>query len=477
LRRDRIEPDRSKALNQKQSRIQRMAFKGYADPDYGAVLSPDDLPRKWYNIVPDLPEPLAPMLDPNTLEPLGPDKFERLFPKELVRQQFSEERWFDIPEEVWEAYRALPRPTPLVRAKRLEAFLRTPAKIFYKAEQFSPVGSMKPNTALPQSFYAKKQGLGLAVSETGAGQWGSALAMSCARWDLKALVYMVRVSAQQKPGRRILMETYGTQVVESPSNNTKIGRKMLAENPNHPGSLGIAISEAIETTLANENARYLLASAFNYALAHQTIIGLEAQKEFELLDLVPDVMCGCIGGGSNYSGFIYPFVREKLRGKIETEFVACEPTAVPSTTKGKFTYDYADTAEQTPLVKMYSVGHKFANPPIHAGGLRYHGKAPSLSLLIHKGVVGSVAFKQTKVFEAAKILAQTEGVITAPESAHGLRYAIDEAIRCRRSGERKVIAFNNCGHGLLDLSAYDEYNKGKLQDWEPTEIQLLEYVK
>ena len=252
---------------------------------------------------------------------------------------------------------------------------------------------------------------------------------------------------------------------------------MLAENPNHPGSLGIAISEAIEDTLAQQEARYLLASAFNYALAHQTIMGLEAQKQFELMDLVPDMMCGCIGGGSNYSGFIYPFVREKLRGRLETEFVACEPTAVPSTTRGKFTYDYADAAEHTPLVKMYSIGHSTPNPPIHAGGLRFHGKAPSLSLLIHLGVVKSVAFPQTKVFEAAKIFAQTEGVIAAPESAHGLRYAIDEAIRCRKTGEKKVIAFNNCGHGLLDLSAYDEYNKGKLVDWEPAEIQLFEYLK
>lgn len=448
----------------------------YADVNNMAQLDPDDLPRKWYNIVPDLPEKLAPMLDAHTLKPVSQKSFERLFPKESVRQQFSTERWFDIPKEVWDAYRRLPRPTPLMRARRLEEYLRTPAMIFYKAEQFNPVGSMKPNTALPQAFYAKKQGLKLAISETGAGQWGSALAMSCAMFRLKARVYMVRVSAQQKPGRKILMETYGTEVLESPSNNTATGRKLLAEDPNHPGSLGIAISEAIEDTLANEESRYLLASAFNYALAHQTIIGLEAQKQFELLDLEPDVMCGCIGGGSNFSGFIYPFVRERLRKKLDTEFVACEPTAVPSTTRGKFTYDYADTAEHTPLVKMYTVGHKFANPPIHAGGLRYHGKAPSLSLLIYKGVVRSVAFGQTTVFEAARIFAQTEGVISAPESAHGLRYVIDEAIRCRKTGEKKVIAFNNCGHGLLDLSAYDEFNKGTLADWEPTEINLTEYV-
>jgi tryptophan synthase beta chain len=451
--------------------------KSVSNRDYGVNLDPEELPRKWYNIVPDLPEKLAPMLNPHTHEPMGPKDFEALFPKELVKQQFSMESWFDIPEAVWDAYRRLPRPTPLVRAKRLEEFLRTPAKIYYKAEQFTPVGSMKPNSALPQAYYAKQQGLKLAISETGAGQWGSALAMSCSLFHLPARIYMVRVSSQQKPGRKILMETYGTRVYESPSNNTKIGRNLLAENPNHPGSLGIAISEAIEDTFATEGARYLLASAFNYALAHQTIIGLETQKEFELLDEVPDVMCGCIGGGSNYSGFIYPFLREKMRKKIDTEFMACEPSAVPSTTRGTFAYDYADTAEQTPLVKMYTVGHKFANPPIHAGGLRYHGKAPSLSLLIHEGIVHSISFTQTKVFEAAQIFARTEGVITAPESAHGLRYAIDEAIRCRENGEKKIIAFNNCGHGLLDLSAYDEYNKGKLVDWTPEQVEVPQYVK
>jgi tryptophan synthase beta chain len=451
-------------------------LKGFASKEYGAYLDPEEIPRKWYNIVPDLPEALAPMLNSHTHEPMGPKDFEPLFPKELVKQQFSSESWFDIPEAVLDAYRRLPRPTPLIRAKRLENFLRTPAKIYYKAEQFSPVGSMKPNSALPQAYYAKEQGLSLAVSETGAGQWGSALAMSCSWFDLPARIYMVRVSSQQKPGRKIMMNTYGAQVIESPSNNTKTGRKLLAENPNHPGSLGIAISEAIEDTLATENARYLLASAFNYALAHQTIIGLEVQKQFELLDETPDLMCGCIGGGSNYSGFIYPFVREKLRGRIETEFMACEPSAVPSTTRGTFAYDYADTAEHTPLVKMYTVGHAFANPPIHAGGLRYHGKAPSLSLLIHKGVVKSIAYPQTRVFEAAQIFARTEGIITAPESAHGLRYAIDEALRCKEKNESKIIAFNNCGHGLLDLSAYDEFNRGKLVDWAPEEIALTQYV-
>ena len=454
-----------------------MPSKSFVNKDYAVYLDPEELPRQWYNIVPDLPEKLAPMLNPHTHEPMGQKEFEKLFPKEVVKQQFSEERWFDIPEAVWDAYRRLPRPSPLVRAKRLEEFLRTPAQIYYKAEQFSPVGSMKPNSALAQTYYAKKQGLKLAISETGAGQWGSALAMSCSWFKLPARVYMVRVSAQQKPGRKIMMETYGTEVIESPSSNTKTGKKFLEEDPNHPGSLGIAISEAIEDTFATEGSRYLLASSFNYALAHQTIIGLEVEKQFELLDKVPDVMCGCIGGGSNYSGFIYPFVRKKLKKKIHTEFMACEPSAVPSTTRGEFTYDYADTAEQTPLVKMYTVGHKFANPPIHAGGLRYHGKAPSLSLLIHKKVVNSTSFPQTKVFEAARIFAQTEGIITAPESAHGLRYAIDEAIRCRKKNEKKIIVFNNCGHGLLDLSAYNEYNHGKLVDWKPDEVSVPQYVK
>ncbi|MFI5335103.1 MAG: TrpB-like pyridoxal phosphate-dependent enzyme, partial [Chlamydiales bacterium] len=447
-----------------------MTSKSYADRKYGALLDPDDLPRKWYNIVPDLPEPLAPMLNPHTREPMSVKDFEKLFPKELVKQQFSMERWLDIPEEVWDAYRRLPRPTPLVRAKRLERFLKTPAKIYYKAEQFSPVGSMKPNSAIPQAYYAKKQGLTLAISETGAGQWGSALAMACSFFELPARIYMVRVSSQQKPGRKIMMQTYGAEVLESPSDRTKIGKKLLHENPNHPGGLGIAISEAIEDTFATEGSRYLLASAFNYALAHQTIIGLEVKQQMELLDEVPDIMCGCIGGGSNYSGFIYPFVREKMRKKIDTEFMACEPSAVPSTTRGTFTYDYADTAEQTPLVKMYTVGHNFSNPPIHAGGLRYHGKAPSLSLLIYKKIVKSISYPQTKVFEAAKIFAQTEGVIVAPESSHGLRYAIDQATRCKKTNEKKVIVFNNCGHGLLDLSAYDEFNRGKMVDWSPEEI-------
>jgi len=450
--------------------------RGFADMNYGVFLDPEEMPRRWYNIVPDLPRKMDPMLNPETKKPVTQREMERLFPKEIVRQQFSEERWFDIPEEVLDAYLRLPRPTPLIRARRLEEYLRTPAKIFFKAEHLTPVGSMKPNTAIPQAYYAKKQGIELAVSETGAGQWGSALAMASSFFSLKARIYMVRVSARQKPGRKIMMETYGAQVMESPSANTPTGRKYLKENPEHPGSLGIAISEAVDDVLSNENARYLLASSFNYALAHQTVIGLEVQKQLELLDLEPDVMTGAIGGGSNYSGFIYPILSRQMKGDRRTDFVAVEPAAVPSTTRGKYTYDYADTAEKTPLVKMYTTGHLFSNPPIHAGGLRYHGKAPSLSLLINEGFVRSVAYPQNKVFESAKIFARTEGIFVAPESAHGLTYAIEESIRCKHTNESKVIIFNNCGHGLLDLSAYDDFNRGLLEDWEPENIVVPEYI-
>ena len=450
--------------------------RGFVDKEYGVFLDMEEMPRRWYNIIPDLPRKLDPILNPETKDPVIPQEMERLFPKEIVRQQFSDERWFDIPEGVLDAYLRLPRPTPLLRAGRLEKYLRTPAKIFFKAEHVSPVGSMKPNTAIPQAYYAMQQGIDLAISETGAGQWGSALAMASSFFGLKARIYMVRVSARQKPGRKVMMETYGAQVLESPSNNTETGRRYLKDDPEHPGSLGIAISEAVDDVLANEDARYLLASSFNYALAHQTVIGLEVEKQLELLDLEPDVMTGAIGGGSNYSGFIYPILGKQLKGEKKTDFVAVESSAVPSTTKGKYTYDYADTAEKTPLVKMYTTGHLFANPPIHAGGLRYHGKAPSLSLLINEGVVRSVAYPQTKVFEAAKIFAQTEGIFTAPESAHGLTYAIEEALRCKSNNESKVIVFNNCGHGLLDLSAYDAFNKGLLQDWEPEEVIVPDYL-
>ncbi len=414
-------------------------------------LPADLLPRNYYNIQADLPEPLAPPLDPKTLQPVNPALLERLFAKELVRQEISSERFIKIPDEVLQIYRVMGRPTPLVRARRLEKFLKTPAQIFFKAEYLSPTGSHKPNTAIAQAYYNKREGVQRVVTESGAGQWGSALAMSTAMFDMKCRVYMVRISYLQKPGRRTMMETYGTEVLPSPSSETSYGKSLLAKDPNHLGTLGIAISEALEDTVTHDDTRYCLGSVLNHVLLHQSIIGLEAKKQFESIDVEPDVIAGCIGGGSNFAGFAYPFIMDKLQGKLDADFVACEPRAVPSTTRGIYTYDYGDTAEMTPLLKMYTLGHKFVSPPIHSGGLRYHGKAPSLCYLINKGYVRSVAYHQNEVFQAARIFAQTEGMIPAPETAHCVKFIIDEAVRCKERNEEKVLAFNNCGHGLLDL--------------------------
>jgi len=440
--------------------------------EFFTILDPDEIPTAWYNIQADLPEPLPPPLDPTTLEPIDPKLLERIFAKELIRQEVSTERFIKIPEEVLEAYLRLPRPTPLYRARRLERFLKTPAKIYFKCENFSPTGSHKTNTAIAQAYYNKEQGIRRLVTETGAGQWGTALAYSCMIFGLKCRIYMVRVSYMQKPGRRIIAQLYGAEMFPSPSDQTEFGRKLLKENPNHPGTLGIAISEAIEDTLTHDDTRYSLGSVLNHVLLHQTIIGLEAKKQFEMIGEYPDVVCGCIGGGSNYAGFCYPFMMDKLRGKTDTEFVACESKAVPHTTKGIYTYDFGDTARMTPLLKMLTIGHGYACPPIHAGGLRYHGMAPSISYLIHKGYMRSVAYHQTEVFQAAQILAQTEGLIIAPETAHSLKFVIDEALRCRKAGEKKVIAMNYSGHGLLDLGAYEQFLAGKLVDYEPEKIEV-----
>jgi tryptophan synthase beta chain len=448
-----------------------MSFKAH-ESEYFVILDPDEIPTAWYNIQTDLPEPLPPPLDPTTLKPIDPKLLERIFAKELIRQEVSTERFIKIPEEVLEAYLRLPRPTPLYRARRLERFLKTPAKIYFKCENFSPTGSHKANTAIAQAYYNKEQGIRRLVTETGAGQWGTALAYSCMLFGLKCRIYMVRVSYLQKPGRKTIAQLYGAEIFPSPSDQTEFGRRLLKENPNHPGTLGIAISEAIEDTLTHEDTRYSLGSVLNHVLLHQTIIGLEAKKQFEIIDEYPDVVCGCIGGGSNYAGFCYPFMMDKLKGKTDTEFVACESKAVPHTTKGVYTYDFGDTAQMTPLLKMLTIGHNYACPPIHAGGLRYHGMAPSISYLIHKGYMRSVAFHQNEVFQAAKILAQTEGLITAPETAHSLKFVIDEALRCRETGERKVIAMNYSGHGLLDLSAYEQFLAGKLVDYEPEKIEV-----
>ncbi len=447
-----------------------------AIPD-AVFLEQDEMPTSCYNILPDLPEPLPPPLDPVDLKPINPAKLERIFAKELIRQEVSSQRFIKIPEEVLEAYKLMPRPTPLKRARRLEKFLKTPAKIFYKCEYVNPPGSHKPNTAIPQAYYNMKQGIERVTTETGAGQWGSALAMASAFFDLKCTIYMVKISYLQKPYRKTMMQVWGADVFPSPSERTEFGRKILEKNSESHGSLGIAISEALEDTLTHEDTRYCLGSVLNHVLLHQTIVGLETIKQFEKMDLYPDIVAGCIGGGSNYAGFSYPFMMDRLKGKTETEFVAVEPKAVPSTTRGVYTYDYGDTAEKTPLLKMYTLGHRYAPPPIHAGGLRYHGKAPSLCLLIKEGYMKSVAYHQTEVFEAAQILARTEGMITAPETAHVVKYVIDEALRCKKTGKEKVIVFNNCGHGLLDLSAYEAFLAGQLKDWEPEEIKIPKIVQ
>ncbi len=420
---------------------------------------------------------MPPLLHPGTKEPLSPGLTPRIWAEELVRQEDSKERYIKIPDEVLDAYLRLPRPTPLFRARRLEAYLKTPAKIFFKCEYMNPAGSHKPNTAIAQAYYCKKQGVERIVTETGAGQWGSALAMASAFFDLKCRAYMVRVSYNQKPGRRIMMETWGSEVFPSPSNQTKFGRSLLKKNKNHPGTLGIAISEALEDTLAHEDTRYCLGSVLNHVLMHQTVVGLEAKKQFEMLDTYPDVVIGCVGGGSNYAGFSFPFMMDKLQGKKNTEFIACESKAVPHTTRGVYTYDFGDTAGMTPLAKMLTLGHMYACPPIHAGGLRYHGMAPLISYLINKKYMKSIAYGQNEIFDAALLLARTEGLIPAPETSHAIKCAIDEALTCKRTGEAKVIAFNCSGHGLLDLSAYEMYLDKKLKEYEPAKITVPTYVK
>jgi tryptophan synthase beta chain len=457
--------------------VETMVTQGLVDKQHAVYLPQDEMPTHWYNILADLPEQIPPPLDPKTLKPISPEPLLKLFAKECIMQEVSAERFIKIPDEVYDAYLRLPRPTPLLRARRLEKYLNTPAEIYYKCEYVNPTGSHKPNSAIAQAYYNKVEGSERIVTETGAGQWGSALAMAAAVFGLQCSVYMVRASYDQKPGRRIMMETMGADVVASPSKKTKFGQGLLGTDPNNTGSLGIAISEALEDCVTHNNTKYCLGSVLNHVLLHQTIVGLETKRQFEMIDVQPDIICGCIGGGSNFAGFSYPFMADKLKGKSVAQFVANEPKAVPSTTRGAYTYDYGDTAEMTPLLKMYTIGHKYQPPPIHAGGLRYHGKAPSLSLLINKGYISSVAYSQNEVFEAARILAKTEGMITAPETAHNVKFVIDEALRCKKSGEKKVIAFNNCGHGLLDLQAYDAYLNGKLQDYEPTRIQVPEIVR
>ncbi len=432
-----------------------------------ATLSQDRLPKSWYNILHDLPEPLPPPLDPKTMQPASPEGLLRLFPKECVMQEVSTEEFIPIPEEIRQAYLLLGRPTPLYRATRLEKKLGTPARIFYKREDLNPAGSHKPNTAIAQAYYNSKEETQRLTTETGAGQWGTALALSCALFDIQCTVYMARSSYLQKPYRRTLMEVYGAKVYPSPSNVTNVGRSFLAKDPEHPGSLGVAISEAIEDCVTHDNTKYSIGSVVNHVLLHQTVVGEEAVEQMKEFDVNPDIVVGCIGGGSNYAGLAYPFMRDVLRNKSQTEFLAVEPKAVPSTTMGEYRYDFGDTGEMTPLFKMYTVGHSYQCPPIHGGGLRYHGKAPSMSLLINKGLMKSVAYSQNEVLDAAILFARSEGLVPAPETSHAVRAVIDLAMKCKEAGEAKNILFNFSGHGLLDLKAYEDKLAGKLMDYEP----------
>ena len=435
------------------------------------LLDEEELPRAWYNIQADLPTPLDPPLHPATWQPVKPEDLEPIFPRELIRQEVSRERWIPIPEEVREVYR-LWRPTPLYRAVRLERLLKTPARIYYKWEGVSPPGSHKPNTSVAQAYYNMKEGVERLTTETGAGQWGSALAFATMLFGLKCTVYMVRVSYDQKPYRRILMEIWGAECVPSPSSRTEYGRRVLKEDPQNPGSLGIAISEAIEDAVTHPHTKYSLGSVLNHVLLHQTIMGLEAKRQMEMAGDYPDVILGCVGGGSNYSGLLFPFLADKLTGKKpELQAFSCEPKACPTLTKGIYTYDHGDSAGLTPLLKMYTLGHTFVPPPIHAGGLRYHGDAPLLCKLTREGYVGARAYHQNEVFEAARLFARAEGFVVAPETAHAVKAAVDEALRCRETGEEKVILFNASGHGMLDLAAWDAAIHGKLVDFEyPQEL-------
>lgn len=427
------------------------------------LLDESDLPTAWYNIAADLPHPLQPPLHPGTGQPIGPDDLAPLFPMELIGQEVSQERWIPIPEEVREVYR-LWRPTPLYRARRLERALDTPARIYYKYEGVSPAGSHKPNTAVAQAYYAKQAGVKRLATETGAGQWGSSLALACGFFGLECKVYMVRVSYEQKPYRRSMMQTWGATVVASPSEDTAIGRQIRAEQPDSLGSLGIAISEAVEDAATRDDTKYSLGSVLNHVLLHQTVIGQEAQKQLEQAGVYPDIVIGCVGGGSNFGGIALPFVRDKIGGR-NVRIIAVEPAACPTLTRGVFAYDFGDTGKLTPLMPMHTLGHTFVPAGIHAGGLRYHGVSPIISQLYNEGLIEARAYEQTGVFEAAVRFARSEAIIPAPEPAHAIKATIDEAMRCKEEGTARTILFNLCGHGHMDMAAYDAYFAGRLQDY------------
>jgi tryptophan synthase beta chain len=436
------------------------------------LLPEEAIPTSWYNLAADLPHSPPPVLHPGTHQPIGPEDLAPLFPMAVIGQEVSTERFIPIPEEVLAVYR-LWRPTPLYRAHRLERALDLPerVRIFYKYEGGSPAGSHKPNTAVPQAFYAKQEGVKRIATETGAGQWGSALALAGSLFDLEIKVYMVKISYAQKPYRRALMETWGAQCVASPSTDTNAGRTILAHDPDSNGSLGIAISEAVEDAATREDTKYALGSVLNHVLLHQTVIGQEAQQQLEMADAYPDVVIGCVGGGSNFAGISFPFVRQKLAGK-SIRIVAAEPAACPTLTRGRYAYDFGDTGQLTPLVKMHTLGHTFVPAGIHAGGLRYHGAAPLVSMLLDEGLIEATAIKQRAAFEAAVLFGRTEGIVPAPEPSHAIRVAIDEAMEAKEAGEARTILFNLCGHGFFDLSAYDSYLSGSMQDYEHPQTEI-----
>ena len=438
------------------------------------ILPDDEMVRQWYNVAPDIPGGLTPPLDPATGQPAGPEKMTPIFPMGLLEQEMSAERWIDIPEEVLEVY-SLWRPTPLVRAFQLEEALGTKAKIYYKYEGVSPAGSHKPNSAVAQAYYNKREGVTRLATETGAGQWGSALSFATQKFGLACKVYMVRVSFEQKPYRKSMMNTYGAEIVASPSNDTAFGRSVLAKDPDTPGSLGIAISEALEDAASREDTKYALGSVLNHVLLHQTVIGLEAKKQLAMVDDYPDVVIGCCGGGSNFAGVATPFMPDRLEGKKNVRFVGVEPASCPSLTRGKLAYDFGDVAKMTPLLQMYTLRHDFIPPGIHAGGLRYHGMAPIVSALVRDGIIEPMAVHQLECFEAGVLFARTEGIIPAPESCHAIRAAIIEATRDKN--EPKTILFNLSGHGMLDLASYDLYFAGELHNYEYPAEAIAEATK
>jgi tryptophan synthase beta chain len=425
------------------------------------LLDENEMPTRWYNILADFPEPLAPPLNPATREPIKPSELEPIFAKELIKQEMSPDRYIDIPQEILEIYK-LWRPSPLHRAHRLEKVLGTPAKIYYKNESVSPAGSHKPNTAIAQAYYNMKEGTERITTETGAGQWGSALSLSCNYFDIECKVFMVRSSFYQKPYRKSLINLWGANVVPSPSPETQFGRMILEKYPDTSGSLGIAISEAIEVAALNDNTKYALGSVLNHTCLHQTIVGLETQKQFEKTEDYPDIVIGCCGGGSNLAGVSLPYIKDNIAGKTDTRIIAVEPSACPSLTEGKFDYDFGDMAQMTPLLKMYTLGSEFIPPAIHAGGLRYHGASPIVSKLVADGIMEATSYHQIEVFDAAVTFARTEGIAPAPESAHAIKCAIDEALKCKQTGEEKTILFNLSGHGHFDMGSYDKYFSGDL---------------